>query len=58
MNNYLPAEENKTFLLHCLVYLTTFLAGLQQIMSNICDKCDFYLIGNGRKFIDDASRFV
>ena len=34
LDNYLPAEENKSYLLHFLIYLATFFAGIHQIFSN------------------------
>jgi hypothetical protein len=58
MESYIPANETKTYLLHLLVYVGTFLAGLQQIFSKIISSSNLNFIGNGRKFVDDASRFV
>jgi hypothetical protein len=46
----------KTQVLHYVLYAFTFFAGLQSIMSK--RKFIRSLIGNGKKFIDDSSRFL
>ena len=35
MEKYLHAEDNKTFVLHGIVYFVALLAGVQQIISKI-----------------------
>jgi hypothetical protein len=59
MERYLHPEDNKTFALHGLVYCFAIFAGIQQIISKDAYSIfQHYLIGNGKRFIDDASRFV
>ena len=58
MEHYFPAEENKACILHLLVYAFTFIAGVYQILGKRYKDICIVFLGNGKKFIDDSSRFV
>jgi hypothetical protein len=58
MDHYLPIEEdsNKGYVLHLLIYLSSFAAGVYQIFSIL--SLINLLVGNGKRFVDEPTRFI